>query len=186
MWTLGFQWVWGGGAAWMEEIHHWAWALRLPRLAPFPVLFHSLCSVLAAEDMSSQVPAPAAMPAAWCHGRLWSLWNVSHDKLLPYVTFGPGVITGTERLTNTRSISWDLVWRLEMETGFLWEKIWVEKKIKQFQMARPIWLWSKTVMKIGNISGKSITQDKLREDVLWGSPHEILGWEDSITRFSQI
>lgn len=26
-----------------------------------------------------------------------------------------------------------------------------------------------TMMKIGNISGKSITQDKLREDAPWGS-----------------
>lgn len=43
------------------------------------------------------------------------------------------------------------------------------KKIEEFQMVKRIWLWSKTVMKLGIVSGKLITQDKSIEDVPLGS-----------------
>lgn len=83
--------------------------------------------VTVVKDVVSQLPAPAAVPAACmfaCCNGLFSLWNVSHNKLLPYVTFGQALITG--KLTNTRGcITGPYV--TETETGFLWEKIWVEK-----------------------------------------------------------
>lgn len=54
-------------------------------------------------------------------------------------------------------------------------------------MLRPIWLGSKTVMKVENVPGKSITQDKLIEDgPLRPREHGILEREDNITRLSQI
>lgn len=41
-----------------------------------PFLFCSLCFVLIVQDVSSQLPVPATMPAMLpCHDRLLSLWN---------------------------------------------------------------------------------------------------------------
>lgn len=53
--------VWGGlvGKALLEEVRQWGRALRKP--PPFPV--GSLCFVLMAEEMKSQLSALAAMPA---------------------------------------------------------------------------------------------------------------------------
>lgn len=65
--------------------------------------------VIVVKDVVSQLPAPAAVPVACmfaCYG-LFSPWYVSHNKLLLYVTFGHGFIT--EMLTNTRSVSQDLM-----------------------------------------------------------------------------
>lgn len=49
------------------------------------------------------------------------------------------------------------------------EDIWPKKIEEELQMVRPIWPWSETVMKVGNVSGKSIPQDKPTEDVPSGT-----------------
>jgi hypothetical protein len=48
-----------GGAAWLEEVHHLAGALRVKGFL--------LCFVLSVQDTSFQLPVPATMTATGCH-----------------------------------------------------------------------------------------------------------------------
>lgn len=55
--------IWGGlgGAALLERVCHWGWALRIFSLSL--ILVHSLCFMFTVKAILSQLPVLAAMPA---------------------------------------------------------------------------------------------------------------------------
>lgn len=55
--------IWGGlgGAALLERVCHWGWALRIVSLSL--ILVHSLCFMFTVKAILSQLPVPAAVPA---------------------------------------------------------------------------------------------------------------------------
>lgn len=59
----GPVWVGLGGAALLEKVCDWGWSVGLQSLVPFLVLK----LMLVIEDVSSQLPAQATVPATCCH-----------------------------------------------------------------------------------------------------------------------
>lgn len=76
----------------------WVAGIRLWEFKALCSPVHSVCFVLALGDVSAHLPAPAIMPAAWCHASPL-LGTLRQNKLfLPQIAFGHGVfITATEK-----------------------------------------------------------------------------------------
>lgn len=76
-----------------EEVLHWAWALRVYKLAALPVL--SLCFRFAAEDVLPQLSAPTTTCTVCCdapeHDEQLARWNPRPKLTLPYVVSGHGL-----------------------------------------------------------------------------------------------
>lgn len=84
-WSHVYSTVWGpcGGTALMEEVWHWGWTFKClyPQTASS---FLSVCIMFAVEEVTSPIPSPAPMPAAWSHASLpWWTRTGSQNKLFP-------------------------------------------------------------------------------------------------------